>query len=153
MIISYKAKYTTKPIVSTIQDSLFIVDTLINADKSINLVKKFDKVVSKEIKKTDFIWPASYLNDMAKMKVIVDQAKKDGHDVTVVLGVATREMTDDLKKDTGIDATFLTADDIFLKTIMRSNPGLILWKNGVLVQKWHKRQLPSYDALKNQFVK
>ncbi|MEP7266356.1 MAG: hypothetical protein ABI844_01930 [Saprospiraceae bacterium] len=41
------------------------------------------------------------------------------------------------------------ADDILLKTIMRSNPGLILWKNGKIVQKWHYKHLPGIEELTN----
>lgn len=41
------------------------------------------------------------------------------------------------------------ADDILLKTIMRSNPGLILWKDGRIIQKWHYKHLPSLDELKS----
>jgi uncharacterized membrane protein YphA (DoxX/SURF4 family) len=154
MIVSYKAKFDAKPVEVDVQDSIFKIDTIFNSDKSVKSINKaFINIKTSKVKKTDFVWPASYLVDMAKMKTIVDQAKKEGHDVTLVIGAATKDMANDLKKDTGIDATFLTADDIFLKTIMRSNPGLILWKNGTLVQKWHKNQLPEYTALKNQFIK
>jgi hypothetical protein len=154
MIISYKAKFDTKSIEVDVQDSIFKIDTILNKDNTVkSTTKTFEKIVSSKVKRTDFIWPSSYLSDMAKMKTIVDQAKKEGHDVTVVIGAATKDMTNDLKKETGIDATYLTADDILLKTIMRSNPGLILWKDGTLVQKWHKNQLPDYTSLKNQFIK
>lgn len=38
-------------------------------------------------------------------------------------------------------ATFL-ADDIELKTMIRSNPGLVLMEDGVVVKKWHYNDFP-----------
>jgi len=50
-----------------------------------------------------------------------------------------------LVRETGIKAKFLTADDILLKTIVRSNPGIVLWKDGSIVNKWHKSKFPGFD--------
>ena len=46
---------------------------------------------------------------------------------------------------------FYMADETPLKTMMRSNPGLILLKNGVVVNKWHYRHLPTFDELNSQY--
>lgn len=42
---------------------------------------------------------------------------------------------------------FCTADDKLLMTITRSNPGLVLLKNGVVVRKWAYRDIPDFAAL------
>jgi uncharacterized membrane protein YphA (DoxX/SURF4 family) len=42
---------------------------------------------------------------------------------------------------------FYTTDDAAIKAMMRSNPGLMLLKNGVVVNKWHYKHLPTFDEL------
>lgn len=43
------------------------------------------------------------------------------------------------------------ADDIVLKTMVRSNPGLLLLHNGVIVKKWHYRDFPDYEKIAKRF--
>jgi hypothetical protein len=43
---------------------------------------------------------------------------------------------------TGAEYPFCQMDDITLKTMIRSNPGLMLLKKGVVVRKWSNSNLP-----------
>lgn len=45
---------------------------------------------------------------------------------------------------------FCTADEIQLKTMIRSNPGLILLNKGTILGKWSKNDIPQTDELKNK---
>jgi uncharacterized membrane protein YphA (DoxX/SURF4 family) len=49
-----------------------------------------------------------------------------------------------------VKATFdyFTVDETALKSVVRSNPGLVLLNNGVVVDKWAWRDIPTYDAFK-----
>ena len=48
---------------------------------------------------------------------------------------------------TGAEYPFCNTDDITLKTVIRSNPGLLLLHDGVVVRKWSHNTLPSEAAL------
>lgn len=44
------------------------------------------------------------------------------------------------------------ADAVPLKSMVRSNPGLMLLKNGVVIKKWPSTALPSYDDLVKNYL-
>ena len=43
------------------------------------------------------------------------------------------------------------ADAVPLKSMVRANPGILLLKNGVIVNKWHYHNLPSFDELSTTY--
>jgi uncharacterized membrane protein YphA (DoxX/SURF4 family) len=53
----------------------------------------------------------------------------------------------------GAAFSFYNADDVVLKTMVRSNPGLILIRDGVVLAKWPFRNFPSYQAVMEKFGK
>ena len=50
-------------------------------------------------------------------------------------------------ENAGAEIPFLFCDEIPLKTMVRSNPGLVLIRNGVLVNKWGHARIPSDEEL------
>lgn len=48
---------------------------------------------------------------------------------------------------------FYEVDATPLKTILRSNPGLLLLRDGTVVGKWHHRHIPSFEELKRDYLK
>ncbi len=48
---------------------------------------------------------------------------------------------------TGAEYPFCNTDDITLKTIIRSNPGLLLLKDGIIIRKWSHNNLPDEQDL------
>lgn len=51
------------------------------------------------------------------------------------------------RERTGAEYPFCQMDDITLKTIIRSNPGLLLIKGGTILNKWSDNQLPDEYVL------
>ena len=129
-------------------DSIYNVDTLQAAteDQVEMIVRTFDRAVEKKVKVTKYKWDPAYIEDWKSVvKPIADKAAEKGAKMYVATGGATEEMVESLSKETGIKATFLNADDILLKTIVRSNPGIVLWQNGKIINKWHKSKFPGID--------
>lgn len=62
----------------------------------------------------------------------------------LALTASGMEDIDRWKYHTGAEYPFLNADGTMLKTLVRSNPGLILLKDGVIVNKWSRNDLPTY---------
>ena len=57
------------------------------------------------------------------------------------------------KDKTGAEYPFCQMDDITLKTMVRSNPGLILIKNGTILNKWSDSQFPDEYVLNDSLDK
>jgi triosephosphate isomerase len=58
----------------------------------------------------------------------------------------TASLNDDIRKweeNTASEYPFCTTDETTLKTIVRSNPGLLLIKDGTILNKWPNSDLPS----------
>ena len=54
---------------------------------------------------------------------------------------------------TGAEYPFLNADATTLKTMIRSNPGIMLLKDGVIIRKWSHNDLPRQEELSARLEK
>jgi hypothetical protein len=66
---------------------------------------------------------------------------------TVLLTSASAVSTTDFARQNKLVMEAFYADAVPLKSMVRANPGLMLLKNGTVVNKWHFHSLPSYNEL------
>ena len=77
---------------------------------------------------------------------IFEYAEENGADFYCVTASANDEI-ERWRDLTGAEYQFCNADETTLKTMIRSNPGLILLKDGTIIGKWSHNALPQTDDL------
>ena len=108
--------------------------------------------MDKEEEYTEYTWKDSFLNAYKdKVHPFVSAAEASRISCGVIAGGASPEMLADLESETNLRADYYTADDILLKTIVRSNPGVVLWKDGTIIEKWHIRKLPEWSKVASKY--
>ena len=93
-------------------------------------------------------WDQAYLADWTEdVQPVVQRAEAAGHKVAAMTRYVDDAVIDDFRGAIGADYPFYRGDDILLKTIIRSNPGVVLMKDGVIVNKWHHSKLPAFEEI------
>ena len=77
---------------------------------------------------------------------IYEYAEENGADFYCVTASANDEI-ERWRDITGAEYQFCNADETTLKTMIRSNPGLMLLKDGTIIGKWSHNALPQTDDL------
>ncbi len=88
-----------------------------------------------------------------KAKSLFIEADTEGYSFIVVTS-SLPEVVEMYREELLLDEhlEFYYADDIVLKTMVRANPGLILMKDGIVIEKWHYNDFPDYQEVKEIFM-
>jgi uncharacterized membrane protein YphA (DoxX/SURF4 family) len=68
------------------------------------------------------------------------------------LSSSTNSEIEQIKISQQLSLNFYFTDETTLKTIIRSNPGLLLLKEGIILAKWHYNDLPEIEELRQPFL-
>lgn len=102
--------------------------------------------------KPNVLWIISYdlslisEDHLSELANLAQQAKSKGIEV-YALSSAGKSQVDDFKSKHKLAVEFMVVDGIVLKTMVRSNPGLMQLKAGTVVGKWHENKLPEIEEL------
>lgn len=77
-------------------------------------------------------------------------AESDGYGF-IALTSSLQPEIDSVKAALGLNYDFFLADDIALKTMVRANPGLLVLKDGIVIDKWHHNDFPDYQEFKQEY--
>lgn len=152
-LVAHKLYGDGSPSTRIILDTIYKIDTVYQREGGFILDRNIERVEERTEEYIDYAWKEFYAQRFRDIVIpFVNEAKADGLPVIAAVGGADAQQIEDLRKDLGLDIQFGTADDILLKTIVRSNPGIVLMDKGVLVNKWHYKKLPSYSEVKGQYL-
>lgn len=91
-------------------------------------------------------------SNLEKIDDLIESLKESPVEV-VFVAAATEEQINDLIDKRGWGITGLQADATVVKTIIRSNPGIIVLKDGVVLGKYHHNNTPDAGEVIDLFVK
>lgn len=80
---------------------------------------------------------------------IASKAKNNGYRIFAVSSSNPSVLKENIKPS----YPFYGGDATFLKTIIRSNPGLVIVKNGTVMAKYHYKHLPTYETIQAEVLK
>jgi len=88
---------------------------------------------------------------MKKIALLAAAAIAKGHNF-IMLTASSPDSFEAFKSETGANFDFFNTDEVTLKTIVRSNPGMIVLKKGTILKKYHFNDIPKPEELDKQIV-
>jgi uncharacterized membrane protein YphA (DoxX/SURF4 family) len=90
------------------------------------------------------------LNKGSEIRNFIDSCNTHNISFVAVTSSLPEEATE-FKMKHNLDTEFYFADDVTLKAIIRSNPGLVLLKESIVLNKWHHNDFPSFKDFLDSF--
>ncbi|MBK7938762.1 MAG: hypothetical protein IPJ82_17485 [Lewinellaceae bacterium] len=148
MIVAYKLKGQKQIQSVVVQDTVWATDTVrINRD-SFQLQRRVVSVNQRKEEQEVFIPEADYAERFSKeINPLAEEAMKAGWKVFAITTYGDAEIAAGFAAQVKAGYPFYKADDKLLKTIIRANPGVVVWKDGVVLDMYHHRHLPNFSTL------
>ncbi|RMG77679.1 MAG: DoxX family protein, partial [Bacteroidetes bacterium] len=155
MIVAYKLYFEEGQENRMVYDTTYTYDTIaIEGTDSVYVERKVADVQARQVSQSVYDFDDDYVARYTEVvNPVLEAAQKEGVEAFAITAYGDPAMIEDFRHETQSAYPFYLADDIMLKTIVRSNPGIVLLKNGEIIQKWPYKQLPSYEEIKANWMK
>ena len=132
----------------TVSDTIYTIDTvLVEGANEPMIVRSVKEVKQRTETKDVHLFDADYTSRFLEVtNSFTEAAEKAGWRVYGIAGGAGQNKVEDFRHAAQTAYPFYVADDILLKTIVRSNPGIVVLKDGKIINKWHFKKLPAFEA-------
>lgn len=152
MIVAYKFYGSQQTETFTVQDTTWATDSILVAKDSFRLEQRVVSVQPKQVERKVFIPTGEYADYFTKgINPLAEEAKKAGWKVYAITTYGDAEYAPDFARKVNANYPFYRADDKLLKTIIRANPGVVVWKDGAVVDMYHHRHIPGFEKLAAKF--
>jgi uncharacterized membrane protein YphA (DoxX/SURF4 family) len=149
MIVAYKLKGEARPETVAVQDTVWANDTVRVSQDSFTIRTRMAGVNTSSVEQTAFVPDPNYETLFrTKVNPLAEAAQKAGWKVYALHTVTDRDLAASFRKRIGATYPFYEGDDKLLKTIIRANPGIVVLKDGQVLDMYHHRHLPSFEELK-----
>ena len=155
MVVAYKIYQSGDPRNENVivKDTIMVADT-IQVDGVDSVVWKVGDIIERTVEKEVYSFDPDYVKRYTEIvNPVLEKAEAAGYKVFAVTAPNPPALIDDFRHETQSAYPFYVADDLLLKTIQRSNPGLVLWHDGKIVAKWHFKKLPTFEEIQSQYLK
>ena len=157
LVLSGKVKSTSTKKTIEVSDSIFRTDTIkkrVSGRDTLEIVKVFEKIGTRQEVFRSYSFDADYRESFEKkINPVIEAAEKAGHKVAAILPTNDAQLVKDFRHAAQTAYPFYYADEKLIKTMMRSNPGLFLMKDGQIVHKWHINKMPTFEEIKAAYLK
>ncbi len=148
MIVAYHLEGEKQLETYTVSDTTWTRDTIAITKDSFRLQPRVLSVQPKKVERQVFVPTPEYAALFQNgINPLADAAKKAGWKVYCITTFGDSEISGDFAKKVGANYPFYHADDKLLKTIIRANPGVVVWKDGSVLDMYHHKHLPTFEAL------
>lgn len=152
MIVAYKfyGEKGTETVV--VQDTTWAFDTLQVTTDSVQIQRRVAEVAPRKVEREIYTPEAQYADIFrSKVNPLAQAAAQAGWKVYAVNTFQDTELAELFRQSIEAKYPFYHGDDKLLKTIIRSNPGIVVWKDGVILAKYHYRHIPEAGKLLERF--
>jgi len=88
---------------------------------------------------------------IGKLNAMAANLIRDFNTRTILLTSNSAKDAEAFAKKNHLVMEIFYADEVPLKSMVRANPGVLLIKNGVILNKWHYHSVPKYEDLVKQY--